>query len=103
MQSMLVIMPLSGTAVAPSSLVQALFDVTPAEARVALALGEAASVDDAARRLGVSRETVRSHLRAIFSKTGVSRQSALVRSLAGLSPPGGLQRGRDTKASGARA
>lgn len=103
MQSVLVIMPLSGTAVAPASLVQALFDFTPAEARVALALGEGASVDDAAQRLGVSRETVRSHLRAIFSKTGVSRQSALVRLLAGLSPPGGLQRGRETKASGARA
>lgn len=92
MHSVLVVMPLSGTAVAPAGLVQALFDFTPAEARVAIALGEGASVDDAARRLGVSRETVRTHLRAIFSKTGVSRQSALVRLLAGLSPPGSAAR-----------
>lgn len=93
MHSVLVIMPLAGMAVAPAGLVQALFDFTPAEARVAIALGEGASIDDAARRLGVSRETVRTHLRAIFSKTGVSRQSALVRLLAGLSPPGALGTG----------
>lgn len=88
MQSLLVIMPLQNTSIAPAGLVQALFDFTPAEARVAVALGEGASVDDAARQLRVSRETVRTHLRAIFSKTGVSRQSALVKLLAGLSPPG---------------
>ena len=87
MHSVLVIMPLNGAAVAPASLVQALFDFTPAEARVAISLGEGASVNDTAHRLGVSRETVRTHLRAIFSKTGVSRQSALVRLLAGLSRP----------------
>ena len=103
MHSVLVIMPLAGTAVAPAGLVQALFDFTPAEARVALALGEGASVDDAARRLGVSRETVRTHLRAIFSKTGVSRQSALVRLLAGLSPPGTAQRVQVAKTAGAGA
>lgn len=93
MQAVLVIMPLAGAAIAPAALVQALFDFTPAEARVAIALGEGASIDAAAQRLGVSRETVRTHLRAIFAKTGVSKQSALVRLLAGLSPPGPARRG----------
>ena len=37
------------------------------------------SLDQAAERLGIARNTARSHLRGLFAKTGVSRQGELVR------------------------
>lgn len=51
--------------------------LTEAECRLALALAEGASVEDAASRGGVSPHTIRAQLRSIFAKTGVNRQSAL--------------------------
>ena len=36
-------------------------------------------LDEASAELGVSRNTTRTHLRAVFAKTGVSRQTGLVR------------------------
>jgi DNA-binding CsgD family transcriptional regulator len=70
--------------VPPAQLLEALFDLTPAEARVARAIGEAQPPEDVAGALGVSVETVRKQLRAVFAKTGTSRQAELVRLLAGL-------------------
>lgn len=65
--------------------------VTHSEALTAAAIADGSSLSDVAERLGVSRNTVRAHLRAIYSKTGVNRQSLLVRlihqSLAGLNRP----------------
>lgn len=58
-----------------------LFDFTPAEAHLAIELLNGLSLDEAAARLGILRNTGRAHLRAIFSKTGVARQSELVRVL----------------------
>ena len=58
-----------------------LFDFTPAEAQLALELANGLSLDDAACKLGILRNTARAHLRAIFSKTGVTRQSELIRVL----------------------
>jgi DNA-binding CsgD family transcriptional regulator/PAS domain-containing protein len=58
-----------------------LFDFTPAEAHLAIELLNGLSLDEAAEKLGILRNTGRAHLRAIFSKTGVTRQSALVRVL----------------------
>ena len=58
-----------------------LFDFTPAEAQLAIELLNGLSLDEAAAKLGILRNTARAHLRAIFSKTGVSRQSELVRVL----------------------
>ena len=60
-----------------------LFDLTPAEDRVARALTEGHSVESAAAELSVSRETVRSHLKNVMAKTGTSRQAELVGLLAG--------------------
>ncbi len=51
--------------------------LTDAECRLALALAEGASVEDAASNGGVSPHTIRAQLRSIFAKTGVNRQSAL--------------------------
>lgn len=58
-----------------------LFDFTPAEAHLAIELLNGLSLDEAVGKLGILRNTGRAHLRAIFSKTGVSRQSELVRVL----------------------
>ncbi|MGH7286792.1 MAG: helix-turn-helix transcriptional regulator, partial [Myxococcota bacterium] len=69
------------TARAPLELFQQLFDLTRAEAALAVELAAGRSLDEAARNLGVARNTARAHLRAIFAKTGVGRQSELVRLL----------------------
>lgn len=62
-----------------SELVRQLFDLTPAEAAVARRLAAGFSLDDAAASLSISRNTARAHLRSIFSKSGISRQTELVR------------------------
>ena len=51
--------------------------LTDAECRLAMAMAQGASVEDAAATGGVSPHTIRTQLRSIFSKTGVNRQSAL--------------------------
>lgn len=63
----------------------AVYKLTKAEARLALALSEGESVSDAAQRFGVSYSTARTQLRTIFAKTGVTRQVDLVRLVLGLS------------------
>lgn len=54
-------------------------NILPSEARIAHALTEGLSVDEAAIRNGVSINTVRSYLKKIYMKTGVSGQADLVR------------------------
>jgi DNA-binding CsgD family transcriptional regulator len=58
-----------------------LFGLTPAEAEVARKLTEGLSLEQAAQALHISRNTARAHLRSIFSKSGITRQSDLVRIL----------------------
>ncbi|NOX82075.1 MAG: helix-turn-helix transcriptional regulator [Alphaproteobacteria bacterium] len=53
------------------------YRLTEAEGRLALALADGASIEQAAKAGGVSLHTVRTQLRSIFAKTGVKRQSAL--------------------------
>ncbi len=60
-------------------LVRQLFDLTPAEAAVARRLAAGLSLEDAATSLDISRNTARAHLRSIFSKSGITRQTELVR------------------------
>ena len=52
-------------------------NLTDAECRLALALADGASIEEAAAQGGVSHHTVRAQLRSIFAKTGVNRQTAL--------------------------
>lgn len=56
-----------------------LYKLTPAEARLAALLAQGLRLEDAATDLGVSLNTVRTHLKRIFSKTETDRQAALVR------------------------
>jgi len=55
-----------------------LFGFTRAEANLALQLANGATLDEACERLHISRNTGKSHLSAVFSKTGVTRQTRLV-------------------------
>ncbi|MFT5484374.1 MAG: DNA-binding CsgD family transcriptional regulator/PAS domain-containing protein, partial [Halieaceae bacterium] len=55
-----------------------LFGLTPAEATLALKLASGATLEEAAEQSGVTRNTAKSHLSAVFSKTGTTRQVNLV-------------------------
>lgn len=59
--------------------VRLLYSLTEAEARVMAGLTLGATVDEIAAEHGVSTSTVRAQVRSIFDKTGVNRQSDLVR------------------------
>ncbi len=66
---------------ASHEMVRRLFDLTPAEASLALLLANGLTLDDAAEELNIRKNTARAHLRSIFSKIGVTRQTTLVRVL----------------------
>ncbi|MFW5925286.1 MAG: helix-turn-helix transcriptional regulator [Myxococcota bacterium] len=53
--------------------------LTPMEARVALGVGRGYSVRKIAAGLGIGVETVRTHLKRVYAKTGARRQSELTR------------------------
>jgi len=59
--------------------VGALYGLTPTEARVAVCIGKASTIAHVALGLQLGPETVRTHLKRIYAKTGVNRQSALAR------------------------
>jgi DNA-binding CsgD family transcriptional regulator len=63
-----------------------LFDLTPAEARVARALASGLPLDRVASEFNVSVQTIRNQLAGVFHKTGTSRQVELLRLLAGSAP-----------------
>jgi len=63
------------------SMLRDLFDLTPAEVRVAAAVFSGLEPAKAAERLGVSLPTVRTHLVHIYAKTGAAGQSDLCRLL----------------------
>jgi len=56
-----------------------LFGLTPAETALTLQLINGLSLEEASEALNIRRNTARAHLRSIFSKTGVRRQTELVR------------------------
>lgn len=58
-----------------------LFNLTRAETALAMELANGLSLEEAAEALNIRRNTARAHLRSIFSKTGVRRQTELVRIL----------------------
>jgi DNA-binding CsgD family transcriptional regulator len=71
------------TPVVPNSslspdLLQALFDLTPAEARVASLVADGKTIGGIAFADNSSENTIRTHLKSVFQKTGVRRQTELV-------------------------
>ena len=85
--AIVVLMPVSAPSAPPADLVQSLFDLTPAEARVARSLVSGDTVDDIAAKGGVSATTVRTQVRGILDKTGCRRQVEVVALLSGLRTP----------------
>jgi DNA-binding CsgD family transcriptional regulator len=71
----------------PVHLIQSLFDLTAAEARVARGLVTGDTLPEIAAAGGVSHETVRSQLRGALTKTGCARQTQLVALLSGIMLP----------------
>lgn len=62
-------------------LLRSLFQLTRTETEVAMLMMDGLTLDESAERLGVSRNTVRAHLRGVFAKTGATRQAQLVKTL----------------------
>jgi DNA-binding CsgD family transcriptional regulator len=65
-------------------ILKGLFDLSPAEARVAQGIAARRTVEEIADRARVSRETVRSQLKTVLAKTGTKRQLDLAVMLLGL-------------------
>jgi DNA-binding CsgD family transcriptional regulator len=76
----------------PEEILQRLFGLTPREASVLRILVEGEDLQAVASRLGISIETVRSHVKHIMDTTGASRQAELVRMV--LSSPAWIAGGK---------
>jgi DNA-binding CsgD family transcriptional regulator len=61
--------------------VRRLFSLTQAESTLGVLLAKGMTIDDAARTLGLSRNTLRTQLKSLFWKTGSARQTDFVRLL----------------------
>src|SRR4029450_278147 len=62
----------------PIDLLQRHFDLTPAEARLALHLVAGETLRSAEAKLSITYETARTHLKNIFNKAGTCRQAELL-------------------------
>lgn len=71
--------------------IRELLGLTPSEARLAILLANGHTLAEASLKVGVSKNTLRSQLKALFAKTGVCHQAPLVslilRSISGLAAP----------------
>jgi DNA-binding CsgD family transcriptional regulator/PAS domain-containing protein len=65
----------------------ALHGLTPAEIRCLAEIALGRNVPEAAAALGIAPTTARTHLNAVFQKTGTTSQAQLVRLLASFAPP----------------
>jgi DNA-binding CsgD family transcriptional regulator len=63
------------------SALKRIYGLTETEARVAVAMASGHSISSAAMACNMARETLRTHLKQLFRKTGVNRQQDLVRLL----------------------
>ena len=68
------------------------YDLTRREMAVFVAAIELEGVPEIAAVMGITEATVRSHLKAIFRKTGATRQADLVKLMAGIAGPIGPAR-----------
>ncbi|HEU5017155.1 MAG TPA: helix-turn-helix transcriptional regulator [Pseudolabrys sp.] len=71
----------------PPEAIARTYKLTPSELRVLLAIVEVGGVPEVAEALGVSAETIRTHLGRLYEKTGARRQAELVKLLAGFVSP----------------
>lgn len=87
--AIVVVTEVTAPAAPMTELLTGLFDLTPAEARLARAVASGQALAEIAVQGSTSVQTVRSHLKAVMAKTGTRRQVDLVRLLLGASLPGG--------------
>jgi DNA-binding CsgD family transcriptional regulator len=71
----------------PPEMIAEIFKLTPSELRVLLATVEVGGGRDVAEALGISDNTVKTHLKRLYAKTGATRQADLVKLLAKFSSP----------------
>ncbi|MBZ9662191.1 LuxR C-terminal-related transcriptional regulator [Mesorhizobium sp. ESP-6-4] len=71
----------------PEAVLTTLFDLTPAEARVLLRIGSGLPASRSASLLGISENTLKTHLNRIFAKTGTRRQADLVKLISDIGMP----------------
>jgi DNA-binding CsgD family transcriptional regulator len=83
----LVLTPVALPNAPPVELIQSLFDLSPAEARVARHLATGSTVGEIASADGVSTNTVRTQVRGVLEKTGLRRQTEVVALLGGVALP----------------
>jgi DNA-binding CsgD family transcriptional regulator len=57
------------------------YNLTPSEAQVSISIANGHSIDEIAKQSNHSAHTIRSQLKSVFRKTGVSRQSELIKLL----------------------
>jgi|JI10StandDraft_1071094.scaffolds.fasta_scaffold174793_2 DNA-binding CsgD family transcriptional regulator/PAS domain-containing protein len=78
--------PAASRAVLDPFIVAECFDLTPAQARIAVQIAAGSNAKRIAQRSGVALSTVRTHIKRLMHKTGVDRQGDLVRLLLTLPP-----------------
>lgn len=76
----------SSTLVPKSSMLTSLFDLAPAEAKLAAALATGLTLKAAAQKQGIQISTARYYLERVFQKTGTHHQSELVALLKSAQP-----------------
>jgi len=64
-----------------------LYSLTPSEQRVLAAVGEVGRISAVAEVVGISEQTVKTHLQNLFAKTGTNRQSDLIKLVAAHASP----------------
>ncbi len=74
--------------VAPIDALAALYDLTPAEARVLELVVDARPPIEIGQKLGVAPSTVKTHLQKLFAKTSCNRQADLIRLASSFLGPG---------------
>jgi DNA-binding CsgD family transcriptional regulator len=82
--AVLVVTTVEKQKVVGANILQGLFDLSPAEARVARSIGQGKTVGEISDEFDLSRETIRTQLKATLAKTGTTRQAELVGLLANI-------------------
>lgn len=82
--AMVVLAPVTAPTAPDAGLIRSLFGLSPGEARVARAIAQGSTIDQIAAESSVSRETVRTQVKAVLAKTGTSRQAEMAILLASL-------------------
>ena len=71
----------------PAAALAAIYDLTPAETRVLELLVDGKAPTEIGIHLGISMNTVKTHLQRVYDKTGARRQADLIQLVGSLSLP----------------